>query len=98
MAYRVFSSPDGATWQAWDVPGDDRPLLPGAAPRSEALRLGWVCFESGDEKRRLTPIPPRWAERSDDELWLFCRVAERVAAEHPARGAAAELENPPLES
>lgn len=32
------------------------------------LESGWLCFESGNEKRRLTPIPPGWDEQADREL------------------------------
>jgi hypothetical protein len=32
------------------------------------LESGWLCFESGSEKRRLSPIPPGWDEAPDDEL------------------------------
>jgi hypothetical protein len=79
MAYRVFASPDGAVWQAWDVPGRDPAELGDArGGLREALQHGWICFESGGEKRRLTPIPPRWEQRSEAELWLYCRVADRA--------------------
>jgi hypothetical protein len=79
MAYRVFASPDGAVWQAWDVPGrDPADLRDTREAIRPAMEQGWICFECGGEKRRLTPIPARWAERSDAELWLYCRVAERA--------------------
>ena len=77
MAYRIFTSPEGEPWQAWDVPG--RPPA-GIDLTSPVLEQGWICFESRAEKRRLTPIPSRWFERSEAELWLYCRVAEPVAA------------------
>lgn len=75
MSARRFRSPDGITWTAWEVvPGrvlGDTPLPPG-------LASGWLCFESTAEKRRLYPVPPRWQERPEAELWLMCRVAESV--------------------
>jgi hypothetical protein len=76
MAYRVFKSPDGAVWHAWDVPAADASLAPVLAGRPDAMREGWLCFECDQEKRRLAPVPARWAERSEAELWLYCRVAE----------------------
>jgi hypothetical protein len=79
MAYRVFKSPDGVIWQAWDVPGGDYPLAQTAGLRADALREGWLCFECEHEKRRLHPVPLRWQERSEEELWLYCRVAEPAA-------------------
>lgn len=39
------------------------------------LEQGWLCFESDSEKRRLTPIPPNWDERTDGELEALCGAA-----------------------
>lgn len=36
---------------------------------------GWVCFASGDEKRRLFPPPERWDAVSDEELEALCARA-----------------------
>ena len=38
----------------------------------------WLAFESGDEKRRLSPIPAGWQDKSDAELEELVRAAERV--------------------
>jgi hypothetical protein len=35
---------------------------------SASLGMGWLCFENGEEKRRLTPIPAGWDEAGDGEL------------------------------
>lgn len=43
-----------------------------------ALAQGWLCFDSGTEKRRLAPVPADWAERSPADLWFLCRAAEPV--------------------
>lgn len=43
---------------------------------SPAMERGWVCFESGPEKRRIAPPPPGWAEVADPELEALCRAAE----------------------
>jgi hypothetical protein len=42
------------------------------------MREGWLCFQSGDDKRRLFPVPPSWEVRTDDELWAMCRAASAV--------------------
>jgi hypothetical protein len=34
----------------------------------EALRRGWLAFESKSERRRLAPTPDSWEELSDSEL------------------------------
>lgn len=80
MPNRNFTDPDGVVWEAWDVipgrhtrdPQDARRHLP------EEMVDGWLCFESSEGKRRLRPIPLRWEERSEAELWMYCRVAEPV--------------------
>lgn len=84
MSHRTFISPDGARWQVWDMPGQNPDALPGGGGSlRQVIRDGWLCFESdGHEKRRLTPIPARWEERSEADLWLYCRVAEPTSASH----------------
>jgi len=34
----------------------------------ETLRHGWLAFQSGQESRRLSPIPPNWMDLPDREL------------------------------
>ena len=38
---------------------------------------GWLCFE-GLEKRRLYPIPDRWEDSPDEDLWGMCCEAQAV--------------------
>ena len=47
------------------------------------LLHGWLCFESGGDRRRLTPVPPDWAECDLRRLQLYQALAEpaRLAAE-----------------
>jgi hypothetical protein len=33
-----------------------------------ALQQGWLAFQSGNERRRLAPIPQNWTELPDEEL------------------------------
>ncbi|HEX8244454.1 MAG TPA: hypothetical protein VF541_13190 [Longimicrobium sp.] len=42
----------------------------------------WLAFESGDERRRLRPVPPAWWLEDDRGLERLCRSAEpqRMAA------------------
>jgi len=35
---------------------------------SAGLDRGWLCFDCGEEKRRLTPIPASWDLASEAEL------------------------------
>lgn len=39
---------------------------------------GWLCFESRQGKRRLSPIPVDWTTCSDDELESYARLGESV--------------------
>jgi hypothetical protein len=37
------------------------------------MRNGWLCFDNGTEKKRVTPVPPRWEELSDAALLALAR-------------------------
>jgi len=44
-----------------------------------ALQQGWLAFQSGDDRRRLAPIPHRWIDLDDTALVaLLCR-ADRMS-------------------
>lgn len=56
---------------------------------ASALSSGWLCFESGDIKRRLAPIPPDWEQLGDAELASLCEraaVAVRLPRRTPPSG------------
>jgi hypothetical protein len=81
MAIRVFRDPEGCEWQVWDVV-PSRELESGSRRHHylpPEMAQGWLCFEAGDQKRRLTPFPVDWEERGDDVLHLLCCSAEPVA-------------------
>jgi hypothetical protein len=42
----------------------------------EDWKGGWLTFESGDEKRRLAPVPEGWERLRPQRLELLCRVAK----------------------
>lgn len=54
---------------------------------------GWLCFESGNEKRRLSPIPDDWTSCDDPTLEEYLHAAKRV--ESPGRLVGLDSENPP---
>lgn len=37
---------------------------------------GWLCFECGNDRRRLSPIPKGWVRASDATLESYCRSAK----------------------
>lgn len=39
---------------------------------------GWLCFQSGADKRRLCPLPPDWENESSDELEEYRQRATLV--------------------
>ena len=68
-----------------------RPQRPLGGRFSPGREVGWLTFMAGDEKRRLSPIPPRWAEATDSQLAAYLERAEparlsdaaaRVLAQH----------------
>jgi hypothetical protein len=40
------------------------------------LQDGWLAFQNGDEKRRLTPIPDGWSVLTERELCALLREAK----------------------
>jgi hypothetical protein len=41
----------------------------------DGMAAGWLCFETGTEKRRLAPVPAEWAAMSNEELDRLCHSA-----------------------
>lgn len=39
---------------------------------------GWLCFDNGDAKKRLSPIPNDWTVCDDDTLEAYLRAADVV--------------------
>ena len=80
MSYRTFRSPAGAEWTAWCVTPEGADAWNDKAAHflPTGMSEGWLCFESGDDKRRLSPIPVGWAEKGDAELWALCGAAQPV--------------------
>lgn len=39
---------------------------------------GWLCFDNGEDKRRLSPIPQDWKECDDADLETYLEAADRV--------------------
>jgi hypothetical protein len=58
-----------------DRRADDRRLTVGATPRVGRNAVGWLCFEHGAERRRLSPIPEDWLQAPDSRLEEYRRAA-----------------------
>lgn len=57
----------------------DRRSRGGAVTLTPGLLAGWLTFESTAERRRLVPIPERWEEAPESELYELCQRATPVA-------------------
>ena len=76
---REFTDAGGTRWRVWDVnplPEQGRTFT-GAAVFANVPQ-GWLCFDSGRERRRLTPVPGEWHQFDDDQLVDLCQAAETV--------------------
>ena len=61
----------------WEVREIREPLLP---ERAELLARpefsgGWLLFSSGEERRRLAPLPPGWRQAPASQLRRWCADA-----------------------
>ncbi|MBB4637343.1 hypothetical protein [Longimicrobium terrae] len=50
-----------------------------AAALFPGLLAGWLTFECTTERRRLVPIPARWEEVPESELYELCQRATPVS-------------------
>ena len=79
MAHRRVTLKD-RDWDVWDVRPDQKPHRVGTE-----LAGGWLCFQSGPQRRRLHPIPADWEDRSETEInRLFEEATPVVPARSPA--------------
>lgn len=75
---REFTDKNGTQWRVWDINPvlHARPANPGKPP--SRVPKGWLCFEGGTERRRLSPIPPEWQQCDEATLESLCACAEIV--------------------
>lgn len=74
---RSIKDATGTQWTVFEVkkqgaPGDRWTYLP------TEYGNGWLCFESGNSKKRLTPVPEHWREATDEELRRMLAQAQAV--------------------
>jgi hypothetical protein len=56
----------------------EAPVPQHRAPVAAEYAYGWLCFESGGEKRRLAPVPEAWERADDKTIEQWCSVAKPV--------------------
>lgn len=66
----------------WDVNPtlQGKPPEPGSRTSYPKVPAGWLCFDDGRERRRLSPVPKDWPEIDDITLETLCSRAEIVPA------------------
>jgi hypothetical protein len=77
MAYREFVDEAGTTWRVWDTyPQNPATVFP-------ALEQGWLCFEHGERRYRLAPIPEGWTDCATARLCQLLRQAQDEGPKRP---------------
>jgi len=57
---------------------DRRLTIGGQSLLANQASEGWLCFERGVDRRRLTPIPTDWEQCTDQQLETYCSRAKPV--------------------
>ena len=94
---REFVDGKGVSWKVWDVWPSER-LSSGSLTTvstfpSLSLGEGWLCFECGEQKRRLSPIPAGWETCDDAALCALCEQAGFITPTPRASPALGERPN-----
>ncbi|HEU0012079.1 MAG TPA: hypothetical protein VFQ45_00260 [Longimicrobium sp.] len=77
MSLRSFKDSKGGEWRVWDVV-PQYAVARDADMMTPGLEGGWLCFENGSHKRRLSPIPAAWEDATEQELEGYCTRAKTV--------------------
>ena len=64
--------------RAMDPATDRRALTDRRVRSATGLEGGWVCFQAGEEKRRLAPAPRDWDRCSEEDLEHYLQRAVPV--------------------
>ena len=81
MAIKDFRDSTGREWRVWGVVPDDLdPRTRDEDYLAQLYHTGWMVFEtvSGDDKRRLYPVPKGWEQLPVAELEVLLQKAEVV--------------------
>jgi hypothetical protein len=75
--HRAFMDARGIWWDVFAVyPGSRESPQ---SPFKGTFQQGWLCFDSGTEKRRLSPVPKEWQALGDAELEQLLGRAEAAS-------------------
>jgi hypothetical protein len=85
MAVREFVDEQGKSWRVWSIlPESIQPLTRAEDYLEDRYRLGWLVFETSDQKRRLCPFPHNWESVDELALRSLLRESEAVRARRPS--------------
>lgn len=77
-AHRVVVDPRGVHWDVFAVLPEARVSV--HSKLRGTFSQGWLCFDSGTEKRRLSPIPKDWEALEDAQLADLATRAEAASS------------------
>ena len=63
-------------------------------PVEQSLSHGWLCFQHGEQKRRLAPIPDDWHNLPVQSLQTLLSAAAHVAAHRATEHRKPEYQGP----
>jgi hypothetical protein len=79
-APREVQDARGFRWNVFEV----RPsATQGRATLPQRFQSGWLAFDTGEETRRLAPIPDAWESMSDEQLLVLWHKAEVARRPRP---------------
>lgn len=92
---RGFTDSMGVEWRVWEVFPRAGSLTTAETFSTAKLKgtvyaEGWLCFESGSEKRRLAPIPAGWQAQEHADLQQLLEQATPVALRRQGGGASVQ--------
>lgn len=63
---RTFVDESGTVWEVFEAHPESGGRTQVRVP--DTFRMGWLCFQSADERRRVAPIPAGWERWDEREL------------------------------
>ena len=81
---RDFTDTEGRRWLVYTVGTEAHGVEASRRYLPDEYRRGWLCFESGERKLRLAPVPEGWAELNDARLCELLAQARPTETTRPA--------------
>lgn len=97
MAVREFLDEQRRSWRVWCIlPEAIHPVTRAEDYLADCFQLGWLVFETttGEEKRRLCPIPRDWEDVDESGLRSFLAQSEPVRSRRPSGETTTDRELP----